>query len=269
MPTHNVLSLGVGVQSSTLLMLATNGQLTVTPDVAVFADTGDEPDEVYEYLDYLKGLTTIPIIVHQERHIIDDLTGVLDGTKKRYANPPFFVKKANGGKGKLMRQCTKEYKIEMVERAIRRTYLGLKPRQRIPKDVQVNMMIGISTDEIERIKPSHTPWIARSYPLVEELEMSRGDCTAWMIKQGYKAPPRSSCMICPFHSDSEWSRLLKNPKYRQHIIEIDETIRKGFKGTHSGSELFLHRTLKPISEIVFEDNEEGTFAEECEGMCGL
>ncbi|MNW55110.1 hypothetical protein D3C74_327540 [compost metagenome] len=224
---------------------------------------------MYEYLDYLKGLTSIPIIVHRERHIINDLLDVLDGFKTRYANPPFFVKRADGKQAKLMRQCTKEYKIEMVERAIRRTYLGLKPRQRIPKDIQVNMMIGISTDEIERVKPSQTPWIQRSYPLIEEMEMSRGDCTAWMVKQGYKAPPRSSCMICPFHSDSEWARLMSNPKYREHIIMVDSAIRKGLKGTHEGTQLYLHRSLRPIDEIQFDDNEESTFAEECEGICGL
>lgn len=250
-------------------MLASEGKLAVKPDVAIFADTGNEPDEVYEYLTYLQQLSDIPIIVHKERNIIDDLYGFLDGKKKRYANPPFFVRKGDGKQAKLMRICTKEYKIEMVERAIRRTYLGLKPRQRLPKGTHVNMMLGISTDEIERVKPSQTVWVTRSFPLIDELNMSRIDCLRWMEQRGYKPPPRSSCLICPYHSDSEWSRLMRNPKYRTHIIAVDEAIRGGFKGTQEGVQLFLHRSLRPISEITFEDSDEGTFSEECEGLCGI
>ena len=35
-----VLSLGAGVQSSTLALMAAKGEVTPMPDVAVFADTG-------------------------------------------------------------------------------------------------------------------------------------------------------------------------------------------------------------------------------------
>lgn len=269
MPTINVLSLGVGVQSSTILMLANSGLLETTPEVAIFADTGDEPDEVYKYLEYLKGVSKIPIIVHKERHIINDLRAHVDGSKRRYGNPPFFVKKVDGKQAKLMRVCTKEYKVEMVERAIRRTVLGLKPRQHLPKDLHVNMLMGISTDEIERVKPSQVKWMTKIYPLIDEREMTRFDCIRWMIQSGHPEPPRSSCMICPFHSDSEWARLMKNPKYREHIISVDREIRDGLKGTQKDAELYLHRSLKPIEEIEFTDSNEGTFAEECEGMCGI
>ena len=44
-----VLSLGAGVQSSTVLMLSCRGDLPKL-DVAVFADTGWEPAAVYEHL---------------------------------------------------------------------------------------------------------------------------------------------------------------------------------------------------------------------------
>ena len=47
----------------------------------------------------------------------------------------------------VRRQCTAEYKIEVVNRTIRRELLGLKPRQRIPKDVLIHQYFGISTDE--------------------------------------------------------------------------------------------------------------------------
>ena len=164
----NVLSLGVGVQSSTVLMLANQGLIDTIPDVAIFADTGDEPEEVYAYLEYLQGISRIPIIVQKEKDIIEDLEYKLMEINKRYANPPFFVRKEDGKLSKLMRICTKEYKIEQVERALRYQVLKLKPRQRIPNNIHVNMMIGISTDEIERVKPSQASWIKRVYPLIDE-----------------------------------------------------------------------------------------------------
>ena len=49
------LSLGAGVQSTALYILSTRGERGVPKtDVAVFADTGDEPDHVYRQLDALE-----------------------------------------------------------------------------------------------------------------------------------------------------------------------------------------------------------------------
>jgi 3'-phosphoadenosine 5'-phosphosulfate sulfotransferase (PAPS reductase)/FAD synthetase len=49
-PTLRVLSLGAGVQSTTLLLLAAQRHLPPL-DAAIFADTGWEPHAVYEHLD--------------------------------------------------------------------------------------------------------------------------------------------------------------------------------------------------------------------------
>jgi len=51
-PTIRVLSLGAGVQSTTLALLAVEGVLP-RPDAAIFADTGWEPQRVYDHLDRL------------------------------------------------------------------------------------------------------------------------------------------------------------------------------------------------------------------------
>jgi hypothetical protein len=53
-PTLRVLSLGAGVQSSVLALLAAEGKLPGL-DAAIFADTGWEPAEVYENVDFLEG----------------------------------------------------------------------------------------------------------------------------------------------------------------------------------------------------------------------
>jgi DNA-cytosine methyltransferase len=53
-PKLRILSLGAGVQSSTMALMADAGEFGVKPDAAVFADTGWEPEPVIKHLEYLK-----------------------------------------------------------------------------------------------------------------------------------------------------------------------------------------------------------------------
>ena len=57
----NVLSLGAGVQSSTLAMMFAKGELKPMPDFAVFADTQGEPKTVYQWLDWLETQLPYPV----------------------------------------------------------------------------------------------------------------------------------------------------------------------------------------------------------------
>ena len=50
-PDLRILSLGAGVQSSTLLMKIYNGEIAPV-DYAIFADTGNEPQEVYDWFEF-------------------------------------------------------------------------------------------------------------------------------------------------------------------------------------------------------------------------
>lgn len=44
------LSLGAGVQSTTMALMAAHGEIGPMPDCAIFADTGWEPRAVYDHL---------------------------------------------------------------------------------------------------------------------------------------------------------------------------------------------------------------------------
>jgi len=46
-----VLSLGAGVQSTTMALMAAHGEIMSMPNCAIFADTGWEPKAVYEHLE--------------------------------------------------------------------------------------------------------------------------------------------------------------------------------------------------------------------------
>ena len=85
-----VLSLGVGVQSSTMALMAAKRELTM-PDCAIFADTGFEPKGVYQYLNFLKKTLPFPIYVVARSNIREDIIPwIKEG--KRMPNAPFFTK---------------------------------------------------------------------------------------------------------------------------------------------------------------------------------
>jgi 3'-phosphoadenosine 5'-phosphosulfate sulfotransferase (PAPS reductase)/FAD synthetase len=57
-----VISLGAGVQSSTMALMAARGQIEPMPDYAIFADTQAEPKHIYSWLDWLETQLPFPLI---------------------------------------------------------------------------------------------------------------------------------------------------------------------------------------------------------------
>jgi hypothetical protein len=131
------------------------------------------------------------------------------------------------------------------------------------------MLIGISTDEALRMKPSREAWKQHRWPLVE-LGMSRNDCLRWMERKGYSLPPKSSCIGCPFHSDHEWRAIKADPEAWADAVEVDAAIRSqpGIKGQQ-----FMHRSCVPLAEVdlstAADHGQIDMFNNECEGMCGV
>jgi 3'-phosphoadenosine 5'-phosphosulfate sulfotransferase (PAPS reductase)/FAD synthetase len=101
-----ILSLGGGVQSTALVLMAAVGDLPRNfrrPSAAIFADTGWEPASVYGHLRWLVQTlgTTLPVhIVRAMRpdgtpvHIREDSEAIVRGETGRFANPPLFVKES-------------------------------------------------------------------------------------------------------------------------------------------------------------------------------
>lgn len=261
----DIISLGAGVQSSALLLMADRGEFDVIPKYAIFADTGNEPDMVYEWLELLKKeVKNIEIITTSSGNIYKDtLEGVEKGT--RFSGLPFYTLRENGKKGMLMRQCTNDYKIVAVKREIRRL-LGLPIKGRT--SAQVNLWMGISTDEIERVKPSRVKFITNTYPLIDK-DMSRDDCYDYFSKVGLPDPPRSACIVCPFHSNSYW-RYLKETDRRawELAVDFDKRIRR-IHTIDASTQAFLHPSCVPLDEVDLDLESPTNFSNECEGMCGI
>lgn len=256
-----VLSLGGGVQSSTLALMAKHGEVAPMPDFAIFSDTQAEPQSVYTWLDWLEKQLPFPVV---RVGFGDCLTKPLEvytskKTGKKYMQQD--IPAYTSGAGQMWRQCTGRWKIEPIHRYLRS--IGAHK-------VGVTQWMGISADEAHRQKPNQKKWITNHYPLID-LRMTRGDCLKWMDANGYPEPPRSACVFCPYHSDKEWNRLkLHEPTDFQKAVEFERGLAKAVAKNNSlDKELYLHPSRKPLDSIQFRHQDQpDLFGNECEGYCG-
>lgn len=326
-PIH-LLSLGAGVQSSTLALMAARGELDTMPAAAIFADTQAEPASVYRWLDWLEKQLPFPVHRVTAGNLESDALKMRigkQGLKYSRTSIPFFTKSPTGKQGRItIRSCTRDFKIRPIMKEARRIVTpevmklwrkdhaaalatishetkkaqaeakaaGKKWKfARIPRaaweeceaDALVVQWIGISTDEITRMKPSRDPWIRSRWPLIEK-RMTRPVCMEWMTAHGYPEPPRSACYFCPFHNRDEWLRMQTNePEEFTRAVMFEREIQQLKGRTENFSSIpFLDRSLIPLDQINLNGQKmlqwdttgedlraPDSWQDECEGMCGV
>lgn len=270
--TLHILSLGAGVQSTTMALMAAHGLITPMPDAAIFADTGWEPKPVYDHLAWLMSPNVLPFPVHivQKGNLRDDVMARRNTTGGRYAAIPWYTTNPDGTQGIGRRQCTSEYKLTPLMWKMREL-LGVERRDRIKRQA-VQVYVGISTDEAHRMKPARQQWIENRWPLIE-IGVSRRGCLSWLKANGYPDPPKSACIGCPFHSDSMWRDMRDNhPEEWSDAVAVDAALRqensRGIKATE-----YMHPQRVPLTEVDLSTHAErgqpDLFGAECEGMCGV
>jgi len=263
-PQLRVISLGAGVQSTTMALMAAQGEIGPMPDCAIFADTGWEPKAVYEHLSRLEAHLPFPVYRVSGGNIREHILRNTKSTGQRFASVPWFL--SNGGMGR--RQCTREFKIIPLEKK-QRELLGYKPRRRIPPG-SVEVWVGISVDEAIRMKPARNRWQVNRWPLIE-AGMARHHCVSWLSSHPIRSAPKSACKGCPFHSDAQWREIKSDPEDWNDVVEVDQALRNGGRGMRAKQ--FMHAKRIPIEDVDLSTPEErgqlNLFLNECEGMCGV
>jgi hypothetical protein len=266
-PTIRVLSLGAGVQSTAVAILAARGDLPQL-DAAIFADTGWEPAAVYAHLDRLDREVLQPAGIPLYRVSAGNIRNDALDPEHRFASMPLYVKARRGesctggceGTGNVLvsftvvpcprcrgtsqepdgmarRQCTGKYKLDPIKEELRRL-LGAPLREdgvpgRVPKGRWAEQWIGISTDESHRALTSKTgvSYARPRYPLLEPTiaeGMSRADCMRINVASGFPGTPKSACIGCPFHSNAQWRQLRdEHPEEFADAVAFDAAIRHG------------------------------------------
>lgn len=270
-PIH-VISLGAGVQSSTMALMAAAGELTPMPVAAIFADTQAEPASVYRWLDWLEKQLPFPVYRVTAGSLPSESTRLRhkrDGSGSYVRNNiPAYVRNEQGRASTLMRGCTRDFKIIPVVRRIRQL-------MRETGAASVVQWFGISRDEAHRVKPPTEKGFTGHWPLVD-AGIRRADCFRWMEARGFPRPPRSACTFCPYHSDAEWHRLkTEEPADFEAAVTFEAQLQAAVAASSApsarGGALFLHRSLRPLDSIDFtpDDRQADMFGNECEGMCGV
>jgi len=216
------------------------------PDVAIFADTQQEPEHVYR-----------AVLEDQELSLSNglDFRAItwkdLGAPTIKSIYTPLFTKNAEGKKGQLLRTCTDRFKIRPIHRELRS--MGA---------TKAAMWLGISTDEIRRVKPSPLQWVGMRWPLIES-NWSRANCIKYLEDHNIEAV-RSACVFCPYKKPSEYEYL--TPGDIQKAVVYDDLIRDmrpGFTSYVSPTRLPLRETLNIIDITAGIDYEE----DECSGIC--
>ncbi len=174
------------------------------------------------------------------------------------------------------RECTTRYKIRAIQKAVREHLKSL----RRPRSVE--MWLGITTDEAQRMRDAQEKWAVNRYPLVER-RMRRSDCMAWLAEHYPQVRPRkSSCLGCPYHSGRRWMEIAAEyPSEFEALCQMDEALRSGALARLTTWTPYIHRKgIPPAGSGRREgpgpdaaqyrlDLDWDDFGDECAGHCGL
>ena len=174
-------------------------------DEIIFADTGSEKPETYDYLEYLINDKKWPITV------VKGKLGVLYDYyfKKKIYPTPFF------------RDCTKKFKIQPIRNYLRKKY---------GKKEFFEMSIFIDHSEFHRAKGgSDVQYQKLVYPLVYD-KITREECIKIITDSNYLVPLKSGCFMCPFTNKKRWAELkVKHPDLFKKALELEQSYKPKVK----------------------------------------
>lgn len=226
-----VWSNGGGVQSGCMAALIDAGELP-KPDIAAIVDTGKEKGTTWQYYDAVVKPAMEKLGIQCVRIPSAKWATVGIYAKNGDLLLPAFTRQS-GELSKLPTFCSTEWKWRVLKRWLRAQ--GVK---------QCNVWMGMSWDELDRMKDSDVDWITKEYPLITMKRMRRWECEPYVIAHGWPKPPRSACYICPNQQPEEW-QTNSGPE-QLAAIKLDSALR-----AHDPN-VYLHRSGKPLGEALNE-----------------
>ena len=205
---RSVVSYGGGVQSTALVVLALSEQWRVDEIVHVDLMDAESPatrEYVARFREWLQREHGRDITII-ERNMYQDM---LD-------NPGFTPVpwRIADGSAMLSRQCTRQYKVQPLQRYLYDRYPGER----------IGLMLGISVDEYHRMRDSSAARIEHVYPLVDR-RLTRWQCRDIIERAGLAAPSKSSCWFCPYRSiSSQWALVRRYPYLRAMARALEDRI---------------------------------------------
>jgi hypothetical protein len=246
--SSTVFSFGGGTQTAAIAVLILQGKLP-RPDVVVMADTGREIESTWVYLDEIiaPALASIGLTVQIASH---ELAKVDIYAHNGDLLLPAYTSQKDGGK--LPTFCSDKWKKHVIRRWLRANDYN-----------DVDVWLGISTDEIERMKPSGLNWYRHVYPLIEMIPTTRAQCSALVESFGWPKPPKSRCWMCPNQSPQMWAEMRRTqPQEFAKATDLEKQLQ-----AHD-EHIYLHRAMIPLVDAVnLTDQQPGLFDGCDSGYC--
>jgi hypothetical protein len=284
-----IISSGLGVQSSFLQKKGEKGMFGFKPYLSVFGDTKVEPQSVYQWMEELRSATSTPIHVVSAGNLAE--ASLRTGISKKTGNAwikgliPAFVKNFDGSKGILGRQCTEDFKILPIRRFLRDEVISksewkewkTRHKNALKKlsDWNISVKEAKHNKQVPPLRPKEAWEECQDDPLIvlwigisiDEADRAKESRVPWIrhwnplldhgisrshCQKGVPGAPRSACRFCPFHSDAEWIRQRdEEPDEFEQSVSYEKKLQAAAKGILKGVP-YLHDSLKPLDEVVFD-----------------
>lgn len=247
-----VWSCGGGTQSGAIAALIGMGKLP-TPDIAFMADTGYEKTGTWPFVEAFIRPQLARVAVDLQIIESADFGGnqLFGGADDHSPLMPGFTTQG-GAIGKLSAFCSGTWKRDVGERFLRS--LGVATARN---------WIGISLDEIRRVRKQRRQWLELWYPLIFAVPMRRIECVELIRSAGWSGPiPRSACYMCPNMGDAEWIDLKMNsPEDFAAACAVEAEVRA------VDPHFYCHASCRPLPDVDFFA-QSSMFAErDCTGGC--
>ncbi|MGN9161245.1 hypothetical protein [Clostridium sulfidigenes] len=265
-----ILSCGAGMQSTALALMSCEKKKygdDIYPEVPIydailFCDLGEEPRWVYDQVYFIQcacedvGIPFYVLESNLHSHYVENFG------KARVVSIPFWTIDESGKKGKMMRNCTLDYKINVMQKFIRANLLGYKKGQRTrSEDLKAHEMhLGFSVEEKHRCKDNPHKMFVNKFPLCD-MNLERKDNYAYIKDVWGLETKASACTFCPFHRNYFFKHLKANyqEEYRK-LIEFDDLLEIEQPNTKIRSKLYISRSRKRIKDLNEDDfNDKETF----------
>ena len=218
-----LLSFGGGINSTALLLEWVEQGKPL--DLVIFADTGTEMPETYEFIDKY----VIPFCKKHNIHfetvyytVSDKVAGVKKGhwVEGERVSIYDYYEYQKAVPSMIKRSCTDKFKISPIEKYIKQKWGD--------KNLPLRL-IGIDAGESHRAKFIVDPETGKKEKLYEHNEYplldwgwDREACLDRIKKEGWENPGKSGCYFCPFQSRNNWVRLLEgNPALYDKSMELE------------------------------------------------
>lgn len=258
-----ILSFGAGMQSTALALMSCENAIVGRPvhpqvpiyDDVVFCDLGFEPPWVKTQADFVRRSCESAGIHYKEikSPLYEDF--MTNFGERRTISIPWWTIKEDGHKSKMPRNCTIDYKVELISKYVRWELLGYKKGQHLrPEDQKAHEMhMGFSYEERKRCKESPNPMFVNKFPLVDML-LVRADNYAYIRDVWGLETKASACSFCPFHRNYFYQYLKNNvPDDYRRLVEMDELLRDKNPKPPMDSDLFISRSRKRLEDLLPED----------------